>query len=338
MANRFGAAPSGESDEVQAEETAFAQVDRAVAEIYRDPRDYLALPWPSVHDLVGGVAPGTLGFLVGFSGNGKTSLLMSLTDLLLQENKTVYYVGLESAPDIIRTHLACLRLNLHPGDVLSGKLKTGDPDWPKYRLALLAELEKQKFQREHNRLLCSDEAHVDLTGLADVAADAARANADLLIVDHIDHVGGEASYEENVAAVRLLLSLALKHRLRVLAASQLNQSVTQGDRLAQFRPPSPGAVKMGGHKREVAHYMLAVYRPIRKDATADDLRAVREDRADVSHLLAPRTMGVACLKNRFYGDREGRRCRLHIQAGQVREKTSLDDSMDRIRQKEEVPF
>lgn len=319
-----------------AESAAHDQVARARAELARPVSDYLRLPWASVADLVGGIAPGTLGVLMGYSGNGKSTFLMNLTDMLLQEDRCVYYMGLESSPDIIRTQLACLRLNLHPGDVLSGKLKS-DRDWPLYLTAISGELDKQAWQLEHNRLLVGDQPYVDITGLAAAAADAEAAGADLLIVDHIDHVGGGGDYKESVQAVHWALSLALKHRLRVLVASQLNNSATLGDRLAQYRRPAPSAMKMGTHKREVAHYVLSVWRPLKPNVTKEELQAVKGDQLDIARILAPHTMAVGIDKDRNYG-REGRKALLHVSEGRVRERTSMDDVTERIHAREEVPF
>lgn len=313
------------------------QADTAMSELDRPAWDYLHLPWPDVSALVGGIAPGTIGMLVGYSGQGKSTFLMNLTNELLEQGHCVYYLGLESAPEFIRTQLACLRLNLDPGDVLSGAAKS-HPDWPGWRTNLIAELDAQREQRDGYRLLVGAQDHVDLAGLLEAADDAAAAGASLLIVDHIDHVGGDASYGESVQILHGLLNATKRLKLRTLIASQLNQASLHGDRLAQFRPPSRAAVKMGGHKMEVSTYAIGVYRPVSKNVTKGDLQALREDRVDVSRLLEPNTMGVVCMKNRFYGNREGKRAQLHVNRGRIRPHTALDESMDRIRSQQEVPF
>ena len=133
--------PDDDDTEAEAIEAAHEQAYGAYMDLKRPESDYLHLPWPSVDTLIGGIQPGTVGLVVAGSGQGKTSFLMSMTHLLLNRERCVYYLGLETTPPVLRTQLACLRLNLHPGDVLSGKLK-GHPAWADYRKAL-------KLQRRH---------------------------------------------------------------------------------------------------------------------------------------------------------------------------------------------
>lgn len=317
------------------------QADTAMRELDRPAWEYLHLPWPDVSGLIGGIAPGTIGMLVGYSGQGKSTFLMNLTNELLLQGHCVYYLGLESAPEFIRTQLACLRLNLDPGDVLSGAAKS-HPDWPGWRANLIAELDAQRAQRDGHRLLVGNQATVDLPGLWEAAADAHAADASLLIVDHIDHVGTDASYGESVQILHGLLAATKQYKLRTLIASQLNQSSLHGDRLVQFRPPSRAAVKMGGHKMEVSTYALGVYRPLAENISKEDLRAFADGQLEAARLLRPNTMAVVCMKNRFYGGREGQRALLHVSCGRVRPHTSYDEAQAHImarREREEgLPF
>ncbi|MDE2467502.1 MAG: hypothetical protein KGL35_01825, partial [Bradyrhizobium sp.] len=75
--------PDDPGDEKLAEREAAAereqgeQIADAVRTVELPITEYLEWPWPRLARTMGGMAPGTLGFLCAASGAGKTSFLMS---------------------------------------------------------------------------------------------------------------------------------------------------------------------------------------------------------------------------------------------------------------------
>lgn len=280
---------------------------------------YLHLPWPSADALVGGIAPGDVWFVAGFSGNGKTTWLMNLVNEYLLAGKTVYYLGLETKPAVLRAHLICLRMGLYPGDILSGAAKHWT-NWDTIRPELVKGLETQRRLGERDRFLINGVKHVDAPALRMASQDAALDKADVVVIDHVDHLrhdGGRSPHEESLRAVHLILEMAQDKGLRMLVATQCNNEAVKGDRLGQYQPPQPHHVYMGSHKRMIATGMIGLYRPLSPNAMKDDIADVRAGKKDVRTILEPNTMGVAIMKHRYYGNREGMRTMLGIQHGRL---------------------
>lgn len=298
------------------------QILDARSSLMRPATDALTLEYHALNELVGSIMPGDVWFVGAFSGNGKTSLLMNLVLRLLIAGKIVYYLGLESRPKTLRTHLACLRLGLPVGDVLSGAAKHWD-NWEERRADILVDFDRQRTMGVGYKFLIDGRPAVNAAGLYAAFRDAALHRADLLIIDHIDHLQLEEGtiYEQSRKATHALLQQGQEFNLRVLVATQLNNEAARGDRLAIFQPPQAPHVFMGNHKRMIATGMLGLYRPLRADMRAEERKAVLEGRAEPKTILEPHTMGVVCMKHRHYGNREGQRAYLRIEHGEV---TDLD--------------
>lgn len=316
-----------EEDRVDALGESYDQTKAGEAHLALGAEHFLRLPWRDVDDLVGGIAPGDVWFVGAFSGNGKTTFLLNLVHRLLAQGKAVYYVGTESRPQILRTQLACLRVGVYAGDVLSGASRSWE-HWPFVRQQLVRELEAQRFLSEGNRLMVAPFERVDTRVLANAYRDAALCGADLLIVDHIDHVDAthaRSAFDASRAASNAVLDLARANNMRTMAATQLNNEALRGDRLGLHSPPQPHHVYMGGHKRQIAWGMLGLYRPMRDDLSPDDLKAAKAGTLDPSAYLEPDCMGITVMKHRNFGSRENRRCRLRFDMGR------LDDIPERDR-------
>lgn len=316
-----------EPNDYRAQDDAFDQALEARDRLFLKPDQYLHFPWPSVDALIGGLAPGDVWFLAGFSGNGKTTLLLNLVYLLLETGRTVYYLGLETKPSVLRTHLACLRLGYYAGDVLSGAAKQLT-DWPHMREQLVAALERQRALGQKDRFLVSSVTHVDASALRAAAHDAALSKADVFIVDHVDHLrheGGRSPHEEATRVAHLLLDLAQQTSGRYLIATQCNNEAVKGDRLGLYQAPQPHHVYMApGVKRQVATGMIGIYRPLVPDPAKDVLADVRSGKREAREILEPNTMGVAIMKHRYYGNREGMRAMLRMHHGRLVELDERD--------------
>lgn len=303
------------------------QVSDAIIALQRPAHAFLRMPWPSLDALVGGIQPGAVWFLGGFSGNGKTTLLMTLLDLLYERDRRVYYLGLESDPLELRTTWAALRLGIMPGDAITGEIKVM-PNGPALQAALEQDLKDQVQDRRAKSVYISPEEFIDCQRLEHAVEEAKDFGADVFIVDHIDHIeGGEGTnlYAESVRTVKRTLTLAKRYRMPMLVATQFNNEAASGHPLAVYRPPQPGHVFMGGHKRQIASGMLGLYRPMRLTGVSEDeMKAVASGRMEAWKILEPNTMGVVVMKHRAYGSRERKSCLLRVENGRCVEPGSLD--------------
>lgn len=319
--------PEGPVDSVESE---IEQVQAAERELDRGLSQYMAWPYASLADVMGGFAPGELCIAAAFSGGGKTLFTTNVEHDLLSRGDTVYHIGLETPPAMVRLHFACLRLgdavqasgdprapSFYVGDILSGEAKRW-ADWPLMERALRQEV-RAGYRAEYP-LIVNRERWLDLPRLTRALEEAAFYGAKLVVIDHMDHLAipdHTSAYQASVQVTRRLVEMAQSLQLRVLALSQLNNDAVRGDVLGRFYPPKPEQLYMGGHKRQVATTMLGLFRPLDPNPRPDDLKAVREGKLEPFKVTQQNVMGVAVMKHRHYGNREGRVVRLGVVRGRL---------------------
>lgn len=299
-----------------------AEVEEAIADLYRDPSEYHHLPWPALDKAIGGMPGGEICFVVAFSSNGKTLFLTSmLNEFFERTQKKIYYVGLESRPKTLRTHWACKRLGYDAGDFFSGKFL----EWPNHsdiRATLNDEVNSQeKDEEKMSRVRFCPAPYIDAKTVKKAADAAEKFGADIFIIDHIDHIDGAQGkdhYSQSREVNQAILNIAQDYGFLMLPASQLNNEAAKGNKIALHLPPQPQHVKMGGHKREIATWMLGLYRPLKvAGVSANDLKAVNAGLMQPMKICEPHTMAVVDMKHRFYGNREGERVYLRVEQGRV---------------------
>jgi len=272
------------------------------------------------------MAPGNVWFVCAASGGGKTTFVASVIDLWRLAGKKVYVMPLETRPHEFRTYLACMSAGIHPGDALSGNLRSL-PDGEAKRAVLKSELMSQTHEPYVDRVMLSSQRAINLAGLTNGLKEAKSFGADVVIVDHIDHIaGGNGSnlYAEAQAVNNGAMVMAQDNDLLLIFTSQLNMSASKGDYLAKYLPPRTEHVAFGTLKQRNATGMIGLFRPLRgrrPDETDDDfvkaLRAARSGTGDVTDALEPNTMGVVYMKARNYGVREGKKIYLEVRHGRV---------------------
>lgn len=291
------------------------------------PEAFLRWPFPDLDALTGGMAPGDVWFACAFSGNGKTTFLSSAINHWYEQGKKVYVLPLETRPKVFRTFWACQRLGVHPGEVLSGAM-TRWPNSAECRQQIRDELHRQVEHPMIDRVRVKAVPAINVARLSYAVQEAAEWGADVIVVDHIDHIaGGDGSslHAESVRVNHATLELAQQYEIALLCASQLNNEMLSGsrDRLAQYGPPQPNHVFMGGHKRQVCTGMIGLHRKLRERGPTE---TVKEYKAALSEarggeepmaMLEPNTMAVTAMKLRNFGDRENQRCFLGVQRGRV---------------------
>ena len=308
------------------------QVVDAILDLNRAPASYLHWPWPALDHMTGGMARGDVWYVVAFSGIGKTTFLSSATNRWLDQGQRVYVLPLETQPKRFRTYLACQRLGIKPGDAFSGELRRSNS--PQLG-PLETELRAQVHSPTCDHLRVKSVPEINMARFRAACEDAAENKADVLIVDHIDHIeAGDGSnlYAESMKVNRSALTLAQDLGLLLVLSSQLNTEAVRGnDHLAKFAAPREQHIKFGGHKREVATGMLGLYRPVRgplagepADAYKDVMHRARAGEMEPQQALMPQTMGVVYMKDRNYGT-DGRKALLSVTNGRVEDREEHRD-------------
>ena len=308
------------------------QVVEAIMDLNRAPASYLHWPWGALDYMTGAMARGDVWYVVAFSGIGKTTFMASATNLWIAAGKKVSVLPLETQPKRYRTYLACQALGIKPGDAFSGELRRQNgPQLAQLETVLRAQVHAPMC----DRLRVKGVPLINASSFRAACEEAAHDGADVLIVDHIDHVeAGDGSnlYAESMKVNRLALSLAQDLGLLLVLSSQLNTDAVRGtDYLAKFSAPREQHIKFGGHKREVATGMLGLFRPVRPprpSENADDyqtlVRKARSGDLEPHHVLEPNTMGVVYMKDRNYGS-DGRKAMLGVVNGRVENKEERRD-------------
>jgi replicative DNA helicase len=304
------------------------QICEALSALDRDVDEFVRWPYPDLDTLTGPLAPGNVWFVCAPSSGGKTTFVASTIEQWWRAGKKVYVMALETRAYEFRTYLACMAQGIAPGEALSGNLLKL-PNGPMLREGLKNELRRQIQAPMVERVMVSATRAIDVMGLQHGMMEAKAFGADVVIVDHIDHLeSGEngsnlyaAAKDVNHAALRL----AQDNDQLLVFTSQLNmQSDRTQDHLAKYAPPRDQHVLFGGLKRQVATGMIGLFRPIRKrrhTETDDDYaKAIRRARCgedEAWRALEPGVMGVSAMKLRNFGQREGARTYLTVTEGKV---------------------
>jgi len=178
---------------------------------------------------------------------------------------------------------------------------------------------------------------IALAGLERGLQRAKSFGADVVVIDHIDHVdatpGAGADFSNTKQVNHALLRMAQDNDLLIVAASQLNNSTIAGgqDHLARYQPPRDHHVFMGGIKRQVATGMIGLYRPLRDrgpdESDVEFTELVKRARAGIiepNRVLEPYAVGVNAMKLRNFGAREGQRVTLAFLHGRVTDMPERD--------------
>lgn len=312
------------------------QVVEALTHLDRQPDDFVRWPFATLDRLTGPMGPGEVWYVCSFSGGGKTTFVCSAIDRWRALGRRVYVMPLELQPWRFRTYLACMQLEIHPGEALSGNLRTL-PDGEVQRGAIKDAIRAQIQSPYVDQIMIDAQRVIALPGLERGLQQAKRFGADVIVIDHIDHVdaslGSGSDFASTKAVNHALLRMAQDNELLVIATSQLNNSAVAGgqDHLARYQPPREQHVFMGGVKRQVATGMVGLFRPIRERAAdetgAEFIELVKRARAgtvEPSRVLEPYAIGVNAMKLRNFGAREGQRTMLAFLHGRVADMPERD--------------
>jgi hypothetical protein len=303
------------------------QIIEAVAHIERHPDRLVRWPYPDLDALTGPMGEGEVWFTAAFSGGGKTSFVVSTIEAWRRAGKRVYVMPLELTASRFRTYLACMQVGIHPGDALSGQLRS-DPLRSEERKRLVQAVNSQIHEEYTSHVRISEQRAINVAGLEKGLRAAKAFGADVVIVDHIDHIeGGDGSnlFTESVAVNNAALRMAQDNGLLLWFTSQLNMEIGKGrDRLAKFGPPMQHHLMFPTAKIKNATGIIGHFRPVRSIASGETakeyaavLKAARAGELDATEALSPGVMGVVAMKLRNNGQNEGKRITLGFERGRV---------------------
>ena len=306
------------------------QVAAAMQKLHH-PGTGVSYGFPALDDVAGEIQCGEVDFLAAASGQGKSTAVRSIIERAIARGVRVIIGGFEMGSESHRTALAAMACDVDPGDILSNDWL----HWPtekhlaafKRLEATLADMQNPPWDCLHfvDRNHVTPDAIKEIGDMA-VALESHSPQGTLCIVDHIDHLGpdGERSYGASVAVTSAVHSHAKQYGTRWLVTTQLHNRTMSGggDRLARHKDISPEAIKNGQHKEEVATRIFGLYRPLRGDATPDELKAVVAKKAELSTVLSKNISMLNCIKHRHHGNRVGTRITLGWEHGRL---TDLPD-------------
>lgn len=307
--------------------TAADQIGAAIRHIDRLPESLVRWPFPALDALTGPMGGGEVWFTAAFSGGGKTTFVVSAVEAWRQQGKRIYVMPLELAAPRFRTYLACMQTGTPPGDALSGQLRA-DPLRNAERERLKEAVHAQHRPDFADRIRISEQQAIDVAGLAKGLKEAKAFRADVVIVDHIDHIeGGDGTnlYSESVAVNNAALRMAQDNDLLLWFTSQLNMEIVKGrDHLAKFGAPMQHHLMFPTAKIKNATGIIGLFRPLRAlrpgespKEYAASLKAARAGQEDAQTALEPGVMGVTAMKLRNYGQHDGRKILLGFERGRV---------------------
>lgn len=303
------------------------QTTDAVALLERDASGIVSWPFAALDAMAGPMAPGNVWYVCAFSGGGKTTFMTSVIRRWLDAGVRVCVMPLELRPAEWRVGFVCQRLDIPPGDALSGRLRQreaqGDPNAKLAREQIQDEIQLWHVEDRSSQLYVAPFNVLSLSKFVATAQLAKRLGYHVIVVDHVDHVDdGTVDAASNAVAVsqmvnRELPRIAQELDLVIVATSQMNLQAASGHRLAKYEPPQVNHVWHPGVKLQSATGMIGLYRPVDTTANVDLLKQARLGEVEAHRVLKPGIMGVNAMKLRNYGAHEGRRVELAVRQGAV---------------------
>lgn len=305
------------------------QIVEALLHIDRDPRTLVRWPYPDLDALTGPMGPGEVWFTAAFSGGGKTTFVVSTIEMWRQQGYKIYVMPLELSPKAFRITLACLQTGTRPGDALGGALAL-DPSREAERERLRAAVRAQVKPEFSKHIRFDPQESINLRGLHDGLKRAKQWGADIVVIDHIDHIESDDEsaktnlYAESVRVNNAALKLARRNDMLLWFTSQLNMEVAKRDHVAKFGPPMEHHLMYPTAKIKNATGIIGLYRPLRQRRPDEDekgfaelLRARMRGDGDVTDILEPNTVGVTAMKLRNMGQNAGKKILLGFDRGRV---------------------
>lgn len=290
---------------------------------------------PSLTDMLGYLLRGTVTYGCAFPKNGKTAFLSNNLAHWDRAGVRTWVMPTESRPKGLITRLAAFRAGVSAEEAMSKRLRVradhGDEDAKRQMVALLREFQAmaESVERDGCNIAIEPAPRLTRRVFQQSCRAAAAAGYELVVVDHVDHVGGddaagESAYQASERVQYDALEFAETYDLAVLLMSQLNTSRVHNDPLARYKRPVTDWVWMKGVKDQIAATMFGIYRPMQPNPDDKLLASVRSGEAESWRVAQPNTMGIASMLSRFNGARPDRTLSLHYEHGIVSDREPQD--------------
>jgi KaiC/GvpD/RAD55 family RecA-like ATPase len=295
-----------------------AQIQGAEGFLDLEAKDFLHWPWKSLDDAIGGMAPGTLHYVVCPSKGGKTTLCRSAVAEWCKGGKKILYGGFEMKAETLRTMFAADDCGMDPGDVLTGAWH-GFDHYEALR-ARMKDAYSQQRREDHwyRNLRFTGFERVGQNEVRSMMEIAREWGADAVIIDHADHVEATGSlYEASVKTNALLLELTKSTGTRTIVTSQTNGAGKGQDSWRDHKPVREEVVKFGSHKKEIATTMMGFYRPLRPGMRKEEREQVEFGERPMSDFLLTGANAFNIIGHRAYGSRNGMRGYVGWERGRI---------------------
>lgn len=320
--------------------------------------DAVSIPLPSLHRLVGRLAPGRVIVVTGATGNGKTTLLLELARRAAMRGDKLAYLGTEQPPHELWRTMACALEGVPSGvgitdawddltpadlDVIRRVRWTLDGDaappidTPADVRRFVENTETDLMAKIGPRLNILDHPMPTPGAVRAACRRAVQDGARLVVLDHLGRVLGDdadaQAYGAKKAATSALVEIAKQEGVCLLVGVQQNRKERGGDHLGPYQPPKLVGLEGGGFIEQEAWACVGVWRPLREPTPGEDIKAFHEQRRqaragdiEVREVLEPDTMAVVLLKHRGppVGVRVGDRVRLRVRHGRITEQDPQD--------------
>jgi replicative DNA helicase len=306
---------SADHDAVRAE--VVAQEDDALSWLDRDLS--VEPTWWSrkVTAFAGPIMPG-ITLVCARPGNGKSTLVNNqILHVANDPSQKVLVVPLETPPSKLRITLAAMEEGLNPGLVRRRDWSALPPDAKDRIIRRMG----QQSAAWGGRVRMVNEDRITLDHLLDKLRWAHEERFTLVIVDHLHEIAWTDHPDQLTAAMtegmRRIREALREYEgtdapVRLLAACQLRRP-SGFDPLEEYMVPPLSAIKQSGAAEEVAAYVYMLYRSLRPDVTAGDLKLVRGGQATVADIAEIGATRLYCAKHRDDGQLKGQEITLYIQ-------------------------
>jgi replicative DNA helicase len=290
---------------------ASSQVREARAERARDFGDLPHLArWPRAMEMLGPLLPGHMFTVGGRPGQGKTSVLLNVFDMLVESRWPTLYLTTETKAAEMRCIWAAMRLDYAKQHVLANAwqhLPVGAAD------RVGEELDRQQGLADVG--LFVDLPRLDSDTVKGALRNyALRAGYRIVLLDHIHRWQPrelQNKTAEMTAAVQGLKGAAAQHGMVVVLAAQINRA-SERTPLVDFMPAPLSALQQTSALEQESNAVLMLHRARKGDATVAMVKEVAVGRRQVADLLEPGLMCGTIMKHRDWPDSVGHMLRFRV--------------------------
>lgn len=251
-------------------------------------------PWPSVGNALGPMLPGSLVILGGYTGNGKTAVLLNVARGLLAAKVPWAYVGLEMADHMLVSLLAALDCGLSRAAVIENSMSNAEAD------KVVASIQALYHSSGYMHFVPDPEMTADQVA-ARLRILHQQRGIRVAVIDHLHHLNYDdyPNLRQGVSrAVRLLKTVAVELGITLICSAQLRRE--SGDKAQAFRVPGLSELLETGTIEQVADMVLFTHRQI-KPGSIDKLRAFQrgDPMITVADFAQPNRLALTIAKHRF---------------------------------------